>query len=192
MCTCCGYLTQTVTLETLLQVALSNRRFCGQCVGQPSFFALFRYIILSVLSKFSNINQISIKNEAKWYPTCSCSYLWEQSFKGLDSPWTDSQCFFCMKVMSTFINFLNGIATNRWGIVLWWCQLTFDQYFFCFKAEFHKFLSLFQKEITLFTVLHPEYSILFLFYLRHLVSNKNYYSNTSVCKSRKSWTRQDF
>ena len=112
-------------------------------VGQPSFFPLFRYIILTVLSKFNNLNRISIKNEAKWYPTCSCSYSWEQSFKGLDSPWTDSQCIFYLKRIVWLITYLKINGVEQWGFVLW---PHFDlkiNYICPLELDFHNYLTIF-------------------------------------------------
>ena len=73
---CCRYLLRCRAFETLVQVALANRLFCGPAF----FFPLFRYIIIKVLSKSSNINQIPMKNQAKWYPTLAIQYLWWLSF----------------------------------------------------------------------------------------------------------------
>ena len=116
----------------------NNRRFRGPALN----FSHFLKIIFKVLSKSRNLNQIPMKNEAKWYPTCSCSYSWEQSFEGLDSPWTDSQCIFYLKRIVWLITYLKINGVEQWGFVLW---PHFDlkiNYICPLELDFHNYLTI--------------------------------------------------
>ena len=90
----------------------------GNFVGLPSFFPLSVYYSLGTF-KSNNLLQILMKNDEKWYPTLGIGKLRWQKFKRFNSPWTNSICFFCLKVPVTSFSYLNLINTNWWEIVFW-------------------------------------------------------------------------
>ena len=73
------------------------------------------------------------------------------SENGFILPWTDSKCIFCMKLMTTIIVNQKKIDMYQLGICHWEFPYDFSWLLYLFKADFHKFLLLFKKEITLFT-----------------------------------------
>ena len=82
-------------------------------------------MFLKISLKSNIIIQITIKNDEEWHLTSIFKKTWGLSFKGLNSPWTNSKCIFFMKVSATSITYFNIIGTNCSGICHWQCLLYF-------------------------------------------------------------------